>query len=550
MTDIAQIAEAFAEDYLRRHPEDATELGDRRFDAELSDIGASGREAERAALTTLKQQVALVDRAALEGEDAITHHMLELAADEGLHTLGFDLHHLSLDQMFGPQVSFALLLNWHTLENEQNARDLLSRFAAFPQLIDDYIANLHEGAAQRRTSPRVALDRVVAQLRALLATPPAQSPFGQAAERVTGALRDDLLGAVQDDVYPSFAKLLHYLEGEYAGSARIEPGIWSISRGEETYAELVRRVTQSDLGPQRVHEVGLEELRGLHDEMRALGVKSVREHARILQADAKNHFSSREELMEAAQLLYDRAYAALPELFGRLPATPCRVIPIEAYREKDSVAAFYHPPTEDGLRPGTFYVNTHRPETRPRYNLAALTVHESVPGHHLQIAIQNEAKDIPRFRRHRLGAQGTLTAFTEGWGLYSERLGDELRMYDTDLDRFGMLSYQAWRAARLVVDTGIHALHWSRQRAIEFMLENVGLPENEVVNEVDRYIVWPTQALAYKIGQRHFQELRRRARESLGSRFDVRAFHDELLRHGAVPLSTATFVIERWVAAA
>ena len=544
---IAKLADDFAEDYLRRRPEAATALGDRRFDDRLSEVGPKDREEERHRLEDLKARLARIDRGTLEGEDAITHHMLELAADYGLANLDRRLYHLGLHQMFGPQVSLALLLNWHTLETEQNARDLLSRFGQFPRFMEQYVGDLREGLAERRTSPRIAYERVTAQLRTLLATPPAQSPYGRAAEKVDSVLRDDLLGSVEDDVYPAFRSLLDFLEKEYAEHARSEPGLWAIPGGEEAYAELVRQVTQSDLTPEQVHRIGLDELRGIHDEMRVLGVSDVREHARLLQGDERDHFRTRDELMEAAQVLYDRAYAALPRLFGHLPATPCRVIPIEEYRERDSVAAFYYPPSEDGSRPGTFYVNTYQPDTRPRYNLAALTVHESVPGHHLQIAIQNEARDIPRFRRHRLGTQGALVAFTEGWGLYSERLGTEMEMYEGDLDRFGMLSYQAWRAARLVVDTGLHALRWPRDQAIRFLLDNVGLPETEVVNEVDRYIVMPSQALAYKIGQRHIEALRRKAKERLGVRFDVRAFHDELLRHGAVPLSTATLVIERWI---
>lgn len=473
--------------------------------------------------------------------------MLELAAEHGLRSLDRRLYHLGLHHMFGPQVSLAMLLNWHTLETEQNARDLLSRFGHFPRFMEQYVGDLREGLAEGRTSTRMACDRVSAQLRALLDTPPARSPYGRAAEKLTGVLREDLLGSVEDDVYPAFRSLFEFLQTEYAGRARTEPGLWAIPDGEETYAELVRQVTQSDVTPERVHQIGLDELGAIHEEMRELGVRDALEHARLLQADERNHFRSREELMEAAQLLYDRSHAALPKLFGHLPATPCRVIPIEDYREKDSVAAFYYPPSEDGSRPGTYYVNSYRPETRPRYNLAALTVHESVPGHHLQIAIQNEARDIPRFRRHRLGTQGALVAFTEGWGLYSERLGTALELYDTALDRFGMLSYQAWRAARLVVDTGIHALRWPRDRAITFLLENVGLPENEVINEIDRYIVMPSQALAYKFGQRHLESLRRNASERLGSRFELRAFHDELLRSGAIPLSTATMVMQRWV---
>jgi len=546
---LARIAHAFAEGVLKRSPTIATFVGDRRFDDRLPDLGPDGREAERAALEETRHDLDAIDREALSEEDVITHHMLQLACDYGLASLRHQLYHLSVDQMQGPQVALAMLLNWHTLKTEKNARDLRARYAAVPGHLAQHVANLREGMRERRTSPRITVERVIGQLRRLLALPPEDSPYGRAVQKVRGGVKDDLLGAVRDDIYPAFATYLRFLESDYLPIARTEPGLLSIPRGAETYAELVRQTTQSDLAPERVHAIGIEELRAIHDEMRALGVGDVRAHADALKADPRNTYGSREELLADAQRLYDESRSRLPMVFGHLPSTPCRVIPIEDYREKDSVAAFYNPMNEDGSRPGTYYVNLFRPQTRPRYNLPALTVHESVPGHHLQIAIESEARGIPRFRRDRLGTRGALTAFTEGWGLYSERLGDEMGMYASQPERFGMLSYQAWRAARLVVDTGIHALGWTRKRAVAFMLDEVGLPENEVVNEVDRYITWPGQALAYKIGQRHLEGLRRKASETLGARFDVRSFHDELLRHGSIPLSTATIVIDEWLAA-
>ncbi len=545
---LGKVADDFAEGVLNRQPTTATFLGDRRHDDRLPDIGPTGREQERRALEDVRRRVSEIDRSTLVGEDAITHHMLGLAADFGLASLRHQLYQLAVDQMQGPQVSLAMLLNWHTLETEKNARDLLARYGAMPRLLEEHVDNLREGRRERRTAARFACERVVGQLRSLLAMPPEDSPYGRAARKVTGVLQDDLLSAVRDHVYPAFASYLRFLQTEYLAVAREQPGLSSIPRGAETYAELVRQVTQSDLTPERVHQIGLDELRGIHEEMRAIGVRDVRAQAETLKRDPRNHFASREELLEASQRVYDLSYSRLPMLFGHLPVMPCRVIPIEEYREKDSVAAFYNPPSQDGSRPGTYYVNTYRAGTRPRYNLPALTVHESVPGHHLQIAIQAEARDLPRFRRDRLGTQGALTAFTEGWGLYSERLGDEMGMYPSQAERFGLLSYQAWRAARLVVDTGIHVLGWPRDRAIRFMLDEVGLPENEIVNEVDRYIIWPSQALAYKIGQRHLERLRQKAQGALGARFDVRAFHDEILRHGAVPLSTATLLIDEWLA--
>jgi uncharacterized protein (DUF885 family) len=260
-----------------------------------------------------------------------------------------------------------------------------------------------------------------------------------------------------------------------------------------------------------------------------------------LTGDPANFYTTREEIQDDAERLFQKVKARLPERFGRLPKVGCIVKQIEEYREKDSVAAFYYGPPEDGSRPGVYYINTYHPKSRPRYNMPALTAHEAVPGHHLQIALALELGELPHIRRH-----GMFTAYVEGWGLYSELVADEMGLYEDDLSRFGMLNYQAWRACRLVVDTGIHAMGWSRDRAIAFLKENVAFSEAEIINEIDRYIIWPGQALAYMIGRREIQALRDESLQALGSRFDIKAFHDEVLRHGALPLSTLRKLIERW----
>ena len=343
---LAAVADRFAEGVLERQPTVATFIGDRRYDDRLPDLGPGGRDAERAALEQLRREIAAIDRNLLDAEDAITHHMLELATEFGLAGLRHELYQLAVDHMQGPQVSLAMLLNYHTLETEKNARDLLERFGRIPEYLAQHVANLREGMAQRRGAPRIACERVIGQLRALLDTPPEQSAYGRHARKWVGVLVDDLLAAIRDDVYPAFASYLAFLEREYR--PREQPGLSSIPRGSETYAELVRQVTQSVLAPEEVHRIGQDELRAIHDEMRAMGVHDLREHAQALKADPRNHFRSREDLLEAAQRLYDRAFAGLPRLFGHLPLTPCRVIPIESYREKDSVAAFYNAPAADG----------------------------------------------------------------------------------------------------------------------------------------------------------------------------------------------------------
>jgi uncharacterized protein (DUF885 family) len=333
----------------------------------------------------------------------------------------------------------------------------------------------------------------------------------------------------------------------YDYPARQEPGIWSVTDGEEIYALLASQHTTTDLSPDELHRIGREELDGIHQEMRAImdqlgdGAANLREFSERLTHDPANLPTSREEIVQASEELLASAQAALPRAFGRLPRTGCIVKPIEEFRERDAPAAFYYQPSADGSRPGTFYVNTFEPGARPRHTLPALTFHEGVPGHHLQIALAQETDDLPAFRR--LSAGWLAGAFVEGWALYTERLADELGLYPDARARFGMLGYQAWRACRLVVDTGIHDQKWSRQQAIDFFFDNVGLTERETVNEVDRYIVWPGQALAYKIGQREIERARRGLQERQGGRFDARAFHDALLEHAAVPLSTLPLIV-------
>ncbi len=548
--DAAAALQRLAEDYwegvLRRNPTLATYYGDYRYNDRLPDPGPAGRAAEEAALTEVLERLKEIPTDALSTEERITGDMLRISAVHGLAALRLKFYEWDVDQMAGPQVWLPELLNWHPLDTPEHLEQLVARYRAFPQYLASYLENLRAGLASGRVAFRVAVERVVDQLRRLLATPVEQSPLivpipAEAAQR--GAL----IAAVEQAVYPAYQQMLAFLDQEYCPRAREQAGVWAITDGEEAYRELTRRHTTTDLTPEQIHQIGLDELASIQAEMREIArrlgnTEDLAEFAQRLKADPNNFYTSREALLAAFNAILERLQAALPRAFGRLPKVPCVVRAIEEYRERDSVAAFYYPPSADGSRPGIFYANTYQPQTRPRYNFEALTAHEAVPGHHLQIALAQETEGLPAFRR--LGFEAT--AFVEGWGLYSERLVDELGLYSVDLDRYGMLGYHAWRASRLVVDTWMHALRWTRQQAIDFMITNVGLTEPEVVNEIDRYIIWPGQALAYMIGQRHFMELRREAAQRLGPRFDLRAFHDEALAHAALPLSTLKLVIDAW----
>jgi prolyl oligopeptidase len=336
--------------------------------------------------------------------------------------------------------------------------------------------------------------------------------------------------------------MLKYLEDEYQSRARTrDVGLWALPGGAEAYRFRIRLHTTTDLSAEEIHRIGLEELRSIQGEMQKIAGGDLKPFMDRIKKEPKNFFASREDLLETARRELAKANAKLPAWFKRLPKNECEVKQIEDYRERDCVAAFYYPPDEKLTRKGIFYANTFDATSRPRFNMPALAIHEAVPGHHLQIALALEIEGLPRFRR-----QAGFTAFVEGWGLYSERLGDEMGLYEDDLARFGMLTYQAWRACRLVVDTGLHAMKWTRQQAIDFFMENVALTETEVLNEIDRYIIWPGQALAYMVGKREILALRDEAKKAMGARFDIREFHDVVLRNGAIPLTTLRRLVRNW----
>jgi prolyl oligopeptidase len=448
---------------------------------------------------------------------------------------------MSVDQMDGPQVWLLELVNWHPTETREQRAQLVARFRAFDRLMDQYLDNLRDGIRDERTAPTIAVERVLAQLRAILATPIDDSPL------VAPAV-DELRAAVAESVYPAYQRMLDFLDEYLTQYARQEPGIWAVADGAEIYALLTRQHTTTELSPDEMHQIGLDDLSRIHQEMRAIMIRrgaadvSIRTFTEQLTSDPENLPVSRDELIDISERLLAAAQATLPRAFGRLPGVPIVVKPIEEFRERDAPAAYYFQAPPNGSRPAIFYINTFEAGSRPKHTLPALAFHESVPGHHLQIAIAQETDGLPAFRR--LSAGWLANAFVEGWALYTERLADELGLYSDELARFGMLGYQAWRACRLVVDTGLHYRRWSRDQALEFFFENVGLTERETTNEVDRYIVWPGQALAYKVGQREIEALRREQHERLGERFDLRAFHDAVLAHAAVPLSTLRLVMQ------
>lgn len=557
---LAALTREYWDGFLEENPIFATSIGIRRFDDRLHDITPNGRARTLARAEKLLERVRGIPESALSGEERVTMSELATALNTDIEYGRADLEEWTVDPLSGPAIGFLNIESYQTVRTPDEARKMVARWRAMAPYLDDHVANLRKGLSEGKVAGQAGIAKVLEQIGDMAATRPEDSPLMKplavphedwtAADQT--AFRDGLQAAVRDGVFPAFQRLGDVLRKEILPRARDDsrPGIGHLPGGDVAYRRLIRVYTALDLSPDEVHATGLREVARINREMEDLGesvfrTRDRREILRKLRTDPALYFRTRDEVEHKAREALVRARAAIPRFFGRLPKAACEVVRIEAHEEKHSTIAYYRQPAADGSRPGRYYINTSAPETRPRYEAEVLAYHESIPGHHLQIAIAQELAGLPEFRKH-LG----VTAFVEGWGLYTERLSDEMGLYSADLDRIGVLSYDAWRACRLVVDTGMHAKGWTRSQAIDFMLENTALAKNNIGNEVDRYIAWPAQALAYKTGQLEIRRLRADAERRLGSRFDLRAFHDAVLGNGAVSLDTLRRSIDAYIAKA
>jgi uncharacterized protein (DUF885 family) len=523
---------------MERSPTWATALGDHRFDDRLPDASpeatASWRAAEAGLLARLR---AIPD---LPPDDAVTADLLafELAGDLRLGACRGELWDFSAPD--NPMTRLADLPEHHPADDPAS---LVARYRASPAWIDQQVANYRAGLAQGLVVSAPTARLVIDQVDQFLARPDADWPLAAPISAEDAA-------EVLPPIRASLVAWRAFLADELLPKARPadHEGLWALPGGPECYAALVAQHTSLDLTPEEIHAIGLSELESVHAEFRALGAKVLgTDDLPAIFAALRNpaqRFADEAAVEAKARDTLARANAAVPRVFRVLPKTTCGVEPVPAHLAPFTTIAYYDPSAADGSRPGTYFVNTLDPATRPLHEAEVLAFHESVPGHHLQIALAQEQADLPAFRRN-IGC----TAFVEGWALYTERLADELGLYSSDLDRLGMLSFDAWRGSRLVVDTGIHHLKWSREDAEKFLLENTPLAENNVRNEVDRYINMPGQALAYKLGQREIFALRREAEEKLGPKFDIAGFHEVVLAAGAVTLPVLRARVEAWIAA-
>ncbi len=552
-SDVDRLADDFFERILELNPVRATVLGDDRFDDRLPDPGPGGRaDGRRLAADMIAAADAIPDDG-LGVEDRITRDVIRVIGEIAIIEDDQRIDVLQVvDQMGGPQTLLPQLCQFQAADTPERLERFVARLRAYPAFMAANVELLREGLERGLTAPRIVADRTIAQLERMLATPLDAAVVPSLVKVAREADRELIREVVRDEVYPADAAFLDALRGPYHDATRDGQGLWSAPNGDTLYGTQVLRWTTLELDPSEVHRSGLAELEEIESERREISRRAgfgddTAAYRASLASEPANVPSSREALIARAEEDIERAAAAAPAAFGRLPRAGCRVIPVEEYKERDAPFAYYYPPSEDTTRPGTYYVNTFDLPSRVYSRLASTTYHEAVPGHHFQIALENENTDLNRFRRY--AARGAGGAYVEGWGLYAERLADELGLYRDEAERFGMLDAQAWRAGRLVVDTGLHALRWTRQQSIDLLL-SAGLTETDAVIETDRYICWPGQALTYKVGQREIIRLRREISERDGSSFDLREFHDQLLGHGSLPLSTLARELPNWVAAA
>jgi uncharacterized protein (DUF885 family) len=553
VTDVAiesvvDLSDRFWQWFLSRSPIYATVLGDERYDDRLSDVTDAGRAEERAALHGFLQDAQSLDRGGLGQEDAITLDMLETVARIWLRQLEHDLHHFdSIDQSGGPQNLPGDLSRFQRIDTPERVDRLIRRLEQYPDYLAAHRANLLEGIAAKRTAAAPVLARVIDQTRRAVEGGVDQSPLLVSHPDVDAETRARIRAAVEEFVLPALTEHLAALEG-YAPFAREHEGLWALPDGADVYQTMIVASTTLDESPEALHEYGLEQLKSIREEAAGiaseLGYKDVAAMRAALATEKSNYAASSREIVERAERQIEKANAAAPGWFGRLPKAPVEVRAVEPYQEADAPPAFYFPPAPDGSRRGIYFVNTYQPENRPLYRLATTTYHEATPGHHFQITIEGELEDLPDFRR--FGARLAGVAYGEGWGLYSERLADEMGLYENAWERLGMLDAQGWRAARLVVDTGLHAFKWTRDQSVDLLM-TVGLSRLEAETETDRYIAWPGQALAYMTGMREIRSLRNELEKRDGDRFDIKNFHDELIGHGSLPLATMSRVLPGWV---
>ena len=540
---------------LRTSPEFATSIGDSRYNDKLSDNSPeffrSDVEEKRKFLAGFEA----INPAGFSEQDRLSHDLMIRQLRQEIEGAQFKHWEMPVNQMGGPHLELPDLVTLTPFKSVKDYEDYISRLHKIPHLFDQTMENMRQGMADHLMPPRFLLEKVPPEVDDIANASGENSPFAKPLKEFASTisaseqerLSTAILSAINDEIIPSYRKFSSFVRDDYAPHGRTDPGAWALPDGEARYRFAVRRMTTTDLTPDQIHEIGLKELHQTETQMLALanksGFKDLASFNEHIKNDRKLYATSGQQLLDLYAKYVRDMEPKLPQLFVRLPKTKLVAIQMEPARAKNAVPADYTSGTADGSRPGHINVNEYDPEHRLLLNVEAIAYHEGIPGHHLQISLAQELPDLPAFRRY-----GGYTAFVEGWAFYAERLGKEVGGYQDPYSEYGRLENEMWRDIRLVIDTGVHSKHWSRDRMVEYFHKYTAMDEPNVQTEVDRYISWPGQALAYKLGQLEFLKLRAEAQQKLGAKFDIKRFHDEALDSGPLPLDVLNARVEAWIA--
>jgi uncharacterized protein (DUF885 family) len=549
------IFQDYWEDNLKHSPEFASILGDKRYNDQLSDNSVKAFNEGLAREQAFLMRLGAIDTAGFTDQEKISRELLLRAFAEDAESADFKEWEMPVNQMGGIHTLYPELVSQFSFVTVKDYDDWIARLHAIPHAFEQVTTNMSIGMDDHRVPPKYLLEKVLEQTKDLANQKPEDSPLAQPLKSFPATIKpaeqerikQETLDAIRKEVLPAYLRFARFLEVSYVPAGRSELGISSLSDGAKYYKFLIRRTTTTDLTSEQIHQIGLDEVKKDEAEMLAiaqkLGFKDLASFRASIKTNPKLHPASADALLDAYRGYLTPMQARLPQLFGRLPKAKFEVAKVQEFLEKSAASASYEIGAADGSRPGRIRVDTYNATERNLAEVEAVAYHEGLPGHHLQLSIAQELEGVPTFRKYQF-----YTAYVEGWGLYAERLGKDLGLYQDPYSDYGRLDGDIERAIRLVVDTGVHSQHWTRQQMVDFFHDHSSIDETEVQAEVDRYVAWPTQALAYKVGQLKILELRDRAKTALGDRFELRAFHDQVLDSGALPLDVLSDRIDAWIA--
>jgi uncharacterized protein (DUF885 family) len=550
-----QIFKDYWEDNLAHSPELASSLGDKRWNDQIADYSVKGYNQNLERQQGFLMRLAVIDDKGLSDQEKISRELLLRQFTQDQEAAEFKEWEVPVNQLGGIQTAYPDLVAQLSFTTVKDYDDWIARLHLVPRAFEQVTANMALGIEDHNLPPKYLLDKVLAQVKEFAAQKPEDSPLASPLKKFPDGIKPleqerikkEMLDAIGNEVIPAYMRFARFLEVSYVPACRTEPGISSVPNGAKYYQFLIRQSTTTDLTADQIHQIGLDEVKRDESEMEAIakkmGFADLAAFRAALAANPKLKATSGDQLLAAYKSYIGPMQAKLPELFGRLPKARLEVLPVPDYLEKVMYPAYYEDGTPDGSRPGHLRVNEYNATDRNLYAIEAVAYHEGIPGHHLQISIAQETEGLPAFRKFQ-----SYTAFVEGWALYSERLGKEVGFYQDPYSDYGRLQADMWRAIRLVIDTGVHSQHWTRDQMVQYFHDHSSIEESTVQTEVDRYIGWPAQALAYKMGQLKILELRDRAKKALGDKFDLRAFHDEVVDSGALPLDVLSDRVDAWIA--